>query len=110
MISNIVRELQKLGPLPSESCSDITLIAKYQKLIGELLEPVSNEDASELVQLFGDDDCFGLAWTLLHRIESAPGWPLEESLNATGNGWVGLLRRRSQMPESNELQSNELTD
>ncbi|MDB6032726.1 MAG: hypothetical protein JWM16_3064, partial [Verrucomicrobiales bacterium] len=33
-----------------------------------------------LVKVFGPDDYYGLAWSLLHLIESAPGWPLADCL------------------------------
>jgi hypothetical protein len=45
--------------------------------------------------VFGDDDCFGLAWTLLHLIESTPGWPLPAALPDLRNEWVRRLRERA---------------
>jgi len=87
-------ELEKLGPLPSSACRDIEKLKKIQTLIEQIEEPVSDDDARVLVKLFGPDDCFGLAWSLLHLIETAPNWPLEECLTNTGNEWVNRLKQR----------------
>jgi hypothetical protein len=58
-------------------------------------QPISDDDARALVKLFGPDDSFGLAWTLLHLIETAPGWPLEDVLDESGNEWVDRLKQRA---------------
>ena len=34
--------------------------------------PVTDEEAEELVECFGPDDCFGLAWSLVHLVETSP--------------------------------------
>ena len=38
---------------------------------------------------------FGLAWSLLHAIETAPGWPLMDVLSNADNEWIERLRERS---------------
>ena len=45
--------------------------------------------------MFGPDDCFGAAWTLLHLIETAPNWP-QEPLEDNGNEWLQMLNRRAE--------------
>jgi len=96
-----VKQLFKLGPLPS---TDEALAApaqfedtlgKFERLIGALRKPVTNEEAGALVTLFGPDECFGVAWTLLHLIESAPGWPIKECLKDEQKEWVKRLRERA---------------
>jgi hypothetical protein len=47
------------------------------------------------VTLFGPDDCFGLGWTLLHLIETAPGWPIKAVLDGSQGEWIDRLRERS---------------
>jgi hypothetical protein len=42
----------------------------------------------------GTDDCFGLAWSVLHLVETAPGWPIEERLQDADNEWVSRLKQR----------------
>jgi hypothetical protein len=89
--------LGKLGPLPP---SDVAinarleeLVDRYAKLLASIQKPVTDEEARVLVTLFGPDECFGVAWSLLHLIETAPGWPLEDCLKDTDNEWVLRLRR-----------------
>jgi hypothetical protein len=90
-----VTALVRLGPLPSSIDPDVAKLETIQNLLGKVTQPISDEDARALVRLFGPDDCFGLAWTLLHLIETAPGWPLADCLTNTGNEWVRRLRERA---------------
>jgi hypothetical protein len=90
-----IEELLKLGPLPSSANPDILKLERYQNLIASVEQPVSEEDARALITLFGDDDCFGLAWTLLHLIEAAQNWPIKDCLNRSGNEWIDRLKERA---------------
>jgi len=90
-----VDELVKLGRLPSSGNADLATIEKLQALLARIERPISDDDARALVRLFGPDDCFGLAWTLLHLVESAPGWPLEGCLGSVEREWAERLRQRS---------------
>jgi len=57
-------------------------------------QPVTDEEATLLATCFGDDNCFGVAWTLLHLIETAPT-PLVMSEPPEGsNEWIILSWRR----------------
>src|SRR6476660_2866509 len=97
MLRQEVRELIALGPLPVEETADAERVDRYADLLAEVVPPVTDEEACTLVGLFGPDEmdsCYGVAWTLLHLIESAPGWPLEDCLHAASNGWVQYLRQR----------------
>ena len=91
----LVDELVKLGPLPSSVKADVAKLEKFQVLLTRIERPISNDDARALVNLFGPDDCFGLAWTLLHLIETAPGWPLDEVLEDSRNEWIARLKQRA---------------
>lgn len=90
-----VTELIKLGPLPSEQDPDVDVLKQYQDLLEAIKTPISDDEAIALTAIFGDDDCFGLTWTLLHIIETAPGWPIKEALKNTGNEWINTLISRS---------------
>ena len=61
-----------------------------------LSSPVSDEEAKALLTLFGSDDYFGASWTILHLIESAPNWPIDECLTNTSNEWIVCLKERAQ--------------
>jgi hypothetical protein len=79
-----------LGPLPCDKSAEET-IARYEAASRAMTPPLTREEASELAKCFGPDDCFGLAWTLLHLIESAPELALED-IPSTENEFVQRLR------------------
>src|SRR5262245_47171618 len=89
-----VQKLSQLGTFPSSANPDTAKLQEFQDILSSVKDPISDDDARALVQLFGSDDCFGLAWTLLHLIETAPNWPLEDCLRNTGNEWVNRLKER----------------
>lgn len=91
-----VQALVSLGPLPDCDTAQEEQLKTYESLLGSITPPVSNEEARSLVRLFGLDDCYGLAWSLLHLIESAPGWPLQDCLKDSGNEWMTRLRLRAE--------------
>ena len=86
-----VRDLVKMGPLPDEDATE-ERISEYERLLHCISRPLSDEEATALIGLFGPDDCYGLAWTLLHLIETAPSWPIEECLQDEDNQWIRRLR------------------
>ena len=97
MVRKEVEELRKMGPLPSEKESienPPSLLERYQQLLLSIEKPVTDEEAAILAGVFGVDDCFGLAWTLAHLIETAPNWSADEYLENAGNEWVKSLRER----------------
>jgi hypothetical protein len=90
-----VLALRKIAPLPSEDDATPDVVAPYEDLIRAIKPPVTDEEARLLVQVFGNDGCFGLAASLVQRIETAPGWPILESLKNLDNPWVVELIRRA---------------
>jgi hypothetical protein len=90
-----VIEFVKLGPLPDSSAS-AEKIALHQVRLARIKPPVTDEEAELLAKCFGPDDCFGLAWTLLHLVESAPGRiPIKSRPSPQDNEWLRLLWDRS---------------
>ena len=89
-----ILQLEKLGPFPAEAARDVARLKAIQELLEQIESPVSDDDARVLVKLFGPDDCYGVAWTLLHLIETAPNWPLEDCLVDTENEWIKVLKQR----------------
>lgn len=90
-----VEDLISLGPLPPEHGTNPELIKRYETLCRAITRPVTDDEARALIRLFGNDGCFGLAISILHLIETAPGWPLEDCLNDSKNDWVAELRNRA---------------
>jgi hypothetical protein len=85
-----VERLVALGPLPDEE-ADASRIEQFQRALEAIAAPVSTEEAERLITVFGPDDCFGLAWTLLHLIESAPKSPIRAAPASGANEWIRRL-------------------
>lgn len=97
MLRQEVQELVALGPLPTEEDAEAEQVDRYTDLLEQVTRPATDEETRALVGLFGPDgidSCYGVAWTLLHLIETAPGWPLEDRLQNDDNEWVQYLRLR----------------
>jgi hypothetical protein len=99
MVRDEIKELQRMGPLPSEEESirnPSTLLEKYQQLLLSIEKPVTDEEAIVLTGIFGVDGCFELEWTLIHLIETAPSWPIEECLKNVENESINMLKDRAE--------------
>lgn len=76
MVRRQVSDFIALGKLPSEDGEPDEALEEAVEQAGALLDlierPVSDEEAHALAECFGQDVCFGLAWSLLHLIETAP--------------------------------------
>jgi hypothetical protein len=88
-----------MGPPPSEQeliRNPSPLLEKYEQLLLSIEKPVTDEEAKLLTGVFGVDGCFGLGWTLLHLIETAPNWSVDELLENSGNEWIQMLKDRAE--------------
>ncbi|AKF10490.1 hypothetical protein DB32_007639 [Sandaracinus amylolyticus] len=56
--------------MPAEPDATDAELRRWQDTIQRIPEPVSLQEARALSASFGPDDCFGLAWALLHKIET----------------------------------------
>jgi hypothetical protein len=92
-----IRRLIELGPLPDESAEVATeeLINEYDQLLNSIERPLTDAEAGALCRLFGNDNFYGLAWTLLHLVETAPSWPIGSCLEFPTNRWIVTLRERA---------------
>lgn len=99
MVREEIEELRKMGPPPSSSelvrSKSVDLVVKYEQLLLSIEEPVTDEEAKVLTGIFGDDDFFGMCWTLVHLIETAPNWPIDECLENVDNEWIKILKDRA---------------
>jgi hypothetical protein len=92
-----VKHLVDLGRMPPESASEEE-IQKFDDAIQALPEPLTDDEASALVGVFGDEDTFGMAQTLHNIIETAPGWPIDDALSNDSNPFVRELKERAAAP------------
>jgi hypothetical protein len=93
MIRSEVRDLVNAGTFPSERAEEGE-IEETQRLLERIAAPVSDEEAQLLATVFGSDNCYGLSWTLLHLIETAPGAINASYPDYSDNPWVQLLNAR----------------
>ena len=60
------------GPLPDWNASDEEIHRRDLQLRATP-RPVTADEATALAACFGPDDCYGVAWALVHLIETGPG-------------------------------------
>jgi len=94
-MQDAINALLRLESLPSSATATVSTVQTFEEQLSKVKAPVTEEEACALVQLFGPDDCFGLAWILLHLIETAPGWPIESALHGQEGEWIDRLRKRA---------------
>ena len=87
-----ISALLGLGPLPRSTAAAVPTMQAFEEQLSKVQTPITDEEACALVGLFGPDDCLGLAWTLLHLIETAPGWPVDSALVGHEGEWIDRLR------------------
>ncbi|MBM2620998.1 hypothetical protein JIG36_36410 [Actinoplanes sp. LDG1-06] len=94
MIRDEVRDFVRLGPLTSElddSEEGDEAFEEMERALHAIEKPVTDEEARLLLGSFGEDASFGLAWTLLHLIESAPSPPVVSEPPAGANPWIEMM-------------------
>ncbi|GGZ29565.1 hypothetical protein GCM10010365_57400 [Streptomyces poonensis] len=82
------------GPLPDWDASEEEIDSRVQQL-DAISAPVTEEEAQALVSCFGPDDCYGVAWTLLHLIETGPDPVLTTDPGPKANEWHQRLHDRA---------------
>ncbi|MFJ6405933.1 hypothetical protein ACIQK9_10465 [Streptomyces hydrogenans] len=82
------------GPLPDRDGSEAEIDRRVQQLEA-ISKPVTGEEAQALVSCFGPDDCYGVAWTLLHLIETGPNPALPTDPGPDATEWHQRLYGRA---------------
>lgn len=86
--------VEKPGLILSDSAT-IETVEWAGELIDSFERPAQDDEAVALLGLLSRADessCFGLNWTILHFIESAPGWPIWTALENAPGVWAETLR------------------
>jgi len=95
-IRSEVQQLVDLGPFPKSADAEEYDIDRRGNLLTAITRPLTHEEAVVLLTCFGPDDAFGLAWALLHLIETTPGGvPISTKPQPSDNEWIRLLWDRS---------------
>ncbi len=88
--------LVSLGPLPKSIEADMEQLRRIEAALAKVRTPLSRAEAKALLPVFGPDDCFGLAWSLLHLVETAPDLAHVLADADQSNEWMErLLSRRN---------------
>ncbi|MEW2488801.1 hypothetical protein [Streptomyces sp. NPDC048411] len=82
------------GPLPDWDASEEEIDRRDKQLVA-ISRPVTAEEAKALVACFGPDDCYGVAWSLLHLIETGPNPVLTAEPDPSANEWHRTLWKRA---------------
>jgi hypothetical protein len=92
-----VSQLVDLGPLPDEGQADVAHLQAVESALAQVDCPVTGEEALALLSIFPTDEssCFGLAWSILHLVETAPDWPLAQARLHAANPWVRTMLERA---------------
>ena len=90
-----VTDLASFGPLPASDAADEATLERFSTALSAIAPPLNVDEATLLASSFGPDDCFGLAWTLVHLIETAPQVSFSTlPFRTRRNQWVQLLEQR----------------
>ncbi|GHJ91454.1 hypothetical protein SNE510_09730 [Streptomyces sp. NE5-10] len=82
------------GPLPDGDASEEEIERRVEQLEA-IQKPVTEEEACALLACFGPDDCYGVAWTLLHLVETGPNPVLTTTPGPDANEWHRRLHDRA---------------
>jgi hypothetical protein len=82
------------GPLPSEDEATEEQLVMLQAGLKGISRPVTDDEAQWLATAFGPDNCYGLSWSLLHLIETAPGARDARYTRADDGFWPQMLAAR----------------
>ncbi|MFC8920648.1 hypothetical protein ACGF5F_15330 [Streptomyces sp. NPDC047821] len=89
-----VRTFVDEGPLPDWDADEKDIDRRAGQL-ERIAPPVTREEAAALASCFGPDDCYGVAWTLVHLVETAPGpLPAPERPGPEAGDWARTLWAR----------------
>ncbi|AGP56144.1 hypothetical protein [Streptomyces rapamycinicus] len=89
-----VRAFVADGPLPDEGASGEEIDRRVEQL-DAISGPVTAQEARALADCFGPDDCHGVAWTLLHLIETGPNPVLTVKPEPDADEWHDRLWTRA---------------
>lgn len=90
-IRRAVEEFLRLGQLPESSTASEQDVDSRFGALRAISPPVTDEEALALSEAFGPDECFGVAWSLLHLIETAPGHPRPRDEVFLRSEWLRMV-------------------
>ncbi len=93
-IRKAVHDFIMLGPLPPSRLATEAGLDERVAALKAIEVPVTDEESVALAECFGPDECFGVAWSLLHLIETAPGHPRPAVSSFNRSEWLRMVWKR----------------
>lgn len=93
MIRPAVAQLVEFGTMPGED-ADEEAIERWANALKAIQAPVSDVEAAALAKCFPPDLGYGVGFSLLHLIETAPGWRDELAATISDEEWRDRARNR----------------
>jgi len=97
-VREVVAALAALGPLPTEleAMASGEPLEAWEQLAGQVFKPLSDQEARLLAASFPSDgwDAYGIAWTLVHLLETAPAWRGGSLLHLVPGYWREVVAAR----------------
>lgn len=71
-MQNAILELRALGRMPDtiEENPTAEIVGKFDRLLGEVKPPLTQEEVAVLIDLFPKSTMYEVEWTLLHLVET----------------------------------------
>lgn len=91
-----VRSFVAAGVLPDEH-SGADEIRVREEQLAAITPPLTEKEARAMLTCFGPDDCYGLAWTMVHLIESCGTDIVDEMPSEHVLPWLYMLWNRQQV-------------
>ena len=89
-----VHAVYVLGVMPPSRGADLATVERWQRAVDSIVTPVTDDEAVVLMNALprGEDDFFGLAFSLQHACETAPNYgdTLVASSDVSGH-WRDVL-------------------
>ncbi len=95
IVRDYVKRLVEMPNLVLSDDASVETVAWAEEQIALFERPAQDDEAIALLKLLtrsGETSCFGLNWTILHFIETAPGWPIWPALLDARGEWADLLK------------------
>jgi hypothetical protein len=83
--------------MPGDAAADSRTVVSWEAAVRTIERPVTDAEAVVLIDALPHDEtsCFGLAWGLVHAIETAPGYGVEMVKRSAAVGeWRATLLQR----------------
>jgi hypothetical protein len=91
-----VTRLVSKGQMPPEASASEEAVDELYAFINAIQPPVSDDEAKALFNVYPatEETCYGIAWTLLHLIETCPNVCSIVNAVPEGNPWVQQMKER----------------